>query len=126
MKRFLVFVYGTLKKGFYNHDVIRSENTEFLGRACTLPEYDMVSLGGFPGVVKDGKYKIEGEIYSVDSDTLRLLDHLESNGRLYNREEIELDTQKELVWIYILLDDFYSSQVSINLNEENMSKSWKR
>jgi gamma-glutamylaminecyclotransferase len=125
MKEFLVFVYGTLKKGFHNHDIIMDDTTHFLGKAYTAPEYDMVSLGGFPGVLKDGKYRIEGEVYRVNETTLRMLDRLERNGQLYSREKIRLDGWSETPWMYIFLHKPGPNQTSIFTDEQHMIKSWK-
>jgi len=73
-----VFVYGTLKRGHYNHCLLK--NAKFLGEATLGGEFDMYSLGSFPALVPcDGEEspKIHGEVYEVDEETLRRLDRLE-------------------------------------------------
>lgn len=100
-----VFVYGSLKKGFGNHRVV--ENQKFVGEAKTsASNYAMISLGAFPAVCKyeDGM-KISGEIYKVNRTTMRNLDTLEGNGRLYTREKHEFvlrDGSPIGAWIYIM------------------------
>jgi len=37
----LVFVYGTLKRGFYNHEVL--ETSQFIGKAITKNKYPMIN-----------------------------------------------------------------------------------
>ena len=76
-----VFVYGSLKRGFGNHGVIKDQT--FIGKAVTIDnDWEMFSLGGFPGVVKGNK-RILGEVYEVDDRGLSSLDELEGNGSFY-------------------------------------------
>ena len=115
-----VFVYGTLKKGCYNHYILN--NSEFLFKATTLDRhYEMVDLGSFPAVVKDGesfnreRYSIDGEVYSVDDRTLQSIDYLEGNGSFYNREEVfvrpdNIELQTQSAWIYIYLNETFRNR----------------
>jgi len=83
-----VFVYGSLKKGFFNHQVI--ENPKFICKTHTKECYKMLDLQSFPGVTKEEKLSvIHGEVYNVDNITLELLDKFEGNW--YLREAVELD-----------------------------------
>jgi len=81
-----VLVYGSLKKGFGNHHIL--ENARFLGKAVTSPEFTMLHLGGFPGIVRGGETAITGEVYEVDAATLRRLDRLEGHPNFYRRDVI--------------------------------------
>lgn len=103
----LVFVYGSLKDGYPNHGVI--ERSERLGKAKTFDKkYHMKSFGYFPAVVDNGSYKIRGELYSVSDETMRSLDHLESNGYFYKREPTNVKTEDGQIveaWMYVLLQD---------------------
>jgi len=97
-----VFVYGSLKKGFGNHQNYLSMAIP-LGATRTLSRaFQMYSFGMFPGVYKGGKYAIEGELYEVTDRELERLDMLESNGRFYNREEVKL-ANGETAWMYICM-----------------------
>ena len=104
--RFLVFVYGTLKKGEPNHHWLSTTQNgfqKFLGQAETVNRFPLViaSRLGFiefniwnifylrynipylmdkPGVGN----KIMGEIYEVDDKMLEKLDELEDHPRLNN------------------------------------------
>ena len=71
-KTFPLFVYGTLKKGYHAHDLIR--NSKFLGFGYTTKDYKLLNLGKYPGLVecKNGTYNIEGEIYEIDKETLSM------------------------------------------------------
>lgn len=105
MGNHLIFVYGTLKRGWGNNIIIRDQR--FIGVAETLePAYEMYGLGGFPGVVSGNK-TIKGELFEVDDTAFDRCDRLEGHPNFYKRVEIpvvltvgdELITQ--LAWIYI-------------------------
>lgn len=85
---FNVFVYGTLKKEFYNHNVIKRSNGRFIGDAITDPIFTMVSLGAFPAVIPNGDTTIKGELYETDS--LEFLDRLEGYPSFYNRKVVSV------------------------------------
>lgn len=102
-----VFVYGSLKRGRYNNDLLRE--SRFIGERTTQDEtWIMRSLGGFPGVVKEYhgalSASIYGELYEVDDNTLTRLDRLEGNGHFYNRELVRLRDESEPAWMYILIN----------------------
>lgn len=116
----MVFVYGSLKQGFWNNDLLIG--SDFIGQGVTLDaNYRMISLGGFPGVKHDGECSIAGELYCVNDEVFARLDRLESNGYMYQRVETEVvDQDGELysAWMYIfLLDDRgrgFSDQIDIS------------
>ena len=87
-----VFVYGTLKRGLYNHRLLERGNARFMGEVRTKRAQHVMLLAdaGYPYLVKsttDDARVIDGELYSVDDDTLTLLDELEevSSGHVYAR-----------------------------------------
>lgn len=95
-----VFVYGTLKRGHSNHQLL--DRAEFLGEAVTKPEFTMLDLGFFPGVIKHGRTPIYGEIYRVDQRQFQALDRLEGYPDFYGREQIDIPGRNETPWMYIL------------------------
>ena len=104
----LVFVYGTLKKGFSNHRLLAG--SEYLGTAQTVEKYAMYSTGT-PIVLKDEAVSpIHGELYRVNEATLVALDSLEGHPDWYRREEIsifvdgEQGRYQETAWLYFSLD----------------------
>lgn len=100
-----VFVYGTLKKGESNHRLLKDQ--EFLGTYKTTPEYRMYDYGFFPCLKEDAGHgiSIEGELYKVDSLTLRRLDVLEGiSTQMYKRDTINLEGFTEKVQAYFFLD----------------------
>lgn len=97
-----VFVYGTLKTG----GTVRGLNTfgdgaTIVGRATTeYPDYDMLDLGSFPGVVLGGQYKILGEVWEVDEETFQMLDGIEGYPTFYDRKLTH--TTQGKAWMYVL------------------------
>lgn len=116
-----LFVYGTLKRGFYNHTILldyKGNDSTFI-RELSLPGYDMYSLGGFPGVVL-GKGQITGELYKVNDEILCRTDRLEGvNAKfpykgLYRREKARMISEDQFgtwnYWIYLYNGDVSTRQ----------------
>ena len=58
-----VFVYGSLKSGGSVRGLNQFEGATIVGKAKTLyPDYNMIDLGSFPGVTKNGEKHIQGEV----------------------------------------------------------------
>jgi len=98
-----LFVYGTLKRGHYNHHFL--ERAQFVDEAATFePHWHMYSMGAFP-VVVNGSRKIPGELYLCKyANTLRDVDRLEGNPFMYCREKILVETKSGLLyeaWMYV-------------------------
>jgi gamma-glutamylcyclotransferase (GGCT)/AIG2-like uncharacterized protein YtfP len=112
----LVFVYGTLKRGFKAHDLL--EDSQFVGRAWTKPAaFKLVQTeGGFPAAVMGANgpdYKvISGEVYLVPTIDIKYIDQFESNGTLFHRRRIGVDLEdgnSVLAWIYLGNEKTFSS-----------------
>lgn len=106
----LIFVYGTLKRGFCRAHFLTGQL--FLGDARTLPQYRMFDCGTYPGLkfVESGGLSIVGELWSVDDECLAQLDREEGvDERLYARQGIQLvelvpvDGSPELIEAYFYL-----------------------
>lgn len=90
-----VFVYGTLRFGEGNWDWALKGKSDMIGYATTPGE--MYTLGGYPGVILPttddralGK-TVRGEVFAVDDATLRVLDRLEGEGRMYHRRTVAVN-----------------------------------
>ena len=100
----LVFTYGTLKQGQRNHFILRYSS--YYGPATLAFKARMFDVG-FPVLMSSRSIlKVEGEVYIVDADTLRRLDSLESNGRMYKRRQKRLPDGRR-VWVYIGMNGFW-------------------
>jgi gamma-glutamylaminecyclotransferase len=102
----LIFVYGTLKRGYANHHFISGQ--AFAGTAQTPPGYTLYDLAGYPGMVRQGDdvKGVFGEVWSVDDECLLRLDELEGVAEgLYSREAVALGVpfEKETVEAYFYL-----------------------
>ena len=98
-----VFIYGTLKNGDNVKGMYENESAKLLGKAVTKSaSYDLLDLGPFPTILKNGKFKIQGEIWHLSNDRLKKFDKIESVGVLYSRDELETSLGK--VWCYFLLN----------------------
>lgn len=92
-----IFVYGTLKRGFFNNDLLR--DSTFLGEANLLG-YRLYTFknGGPPVIVEEGhEYFVTGELWEVDDKTLASLDRLEGHPNLYRRATVATNTMA-YVW----------------------------
>jgi gamma-glutamylaminecyclotransferase len=98
----LLFVYGTLRRGFENHEAYL-QDAQFLGRAVTQNKFALF-LGDFPYLNKTPAVSsIVGEIYRVDEHTLAHIDCLEGHPEEYRRELITVVTEQGIeysAWTY--------------------------
>jgi gamma-glutamylcyclotransferase (GGCT)/AIG2-like uncharacterized protein YtfP len=86
----LVFVYGSLKRGFRNHRLLAG--SRLVGSGLTEPRYRLINLGPYPALIEaswlptaDEPLSITGELYRIDGPTLAELDRLEDEGAMYRR-----------------------------------------
>ncbi|AXI99987.1 putative conserved protein YtfP, gamma-glutamylcyclotransferase (GGCT)/AIG2-like family [Cyclonatronum proteinivorum] len=102
----LVFVYGTLKKGYHNHHLL--DGADFVG-VSEVMGYELWDLGPYPGIrpAAEAGSAVQVEIYAVDVLTLSLLDGLEGfiaadNPDNYYDRVLTRDKQRRQGWIYVL------------------------
>ena len=98
-KKHYVFVYGTLRKGFGNHHLLR--NAKFIGEGLTKEKYSLYATS-IPYVVKEPLIRIKGELYEVDDFILEELDYLEGHPHFYERELIDVVVNNKVykAWMY--------------------------
>jgi len=98
-----IFVFGTLKKGFYNHTRFNfDKNTKFI-KDVELAGYKMHDLGQYPCIKKTGAPGdiIHGEIYTyLDKDTQGIISRMESSAG-YAPETVTIDGIEAVVYIYM-------------------------
>lgn len=86
----LVFVYGTLKRGYGNNRLL--ERATFVSEGETVAKCRLFN-SGFPVLrprlkKRDGAWNapVRGEVFEVnDEETMQRLDRLEGEGRMYHR-----------------------------------------
>lgn len=85
-----VFVYGTLRAGECNHEMLQGARQ--CGTWHTPAEYTMLDNGlGYPVVIAGGETAIVGEVYEVSGGLLEAIDHLEGvEHGLYRRDTVRL------------------------------------
>jgi len=97
----LLFVYGTLKRGERNHPLLMDE--KYLGDTGTSPNYLLVDLGRYPGMVKKphGGFSVQGELFEIPYKLIVELDKIEDAPFLFNLELITLaDGSKAFSYLY--------------------------
>ena len=113
----LIFTYGTLMKGCSNHRLL--EHSSFVGKAISEPVFTMLHLGGFPGIIRSGETAITGEVYEVDTATLKRLDRLEGHPSFYERQSLTATLEDgPIVDVegYVLPDDWLGRAGTIVAN----------
>ena len=122
-----VFVYGTLKRGYSNHDLLEIIEAEFIGKAKTAkPTFDLINLRAFPGLVW-GDYFVSGELYDVSDKNIGVIDRLEGHPDFYCRDVIPVSVDDLIVeieaWAYFINEPEHYHAVPENAENEKV-KSW--
>ena len=114
----LLFVYGTLKKGFGNHRVLYDGSappTLLSSNAYTYDtKWDIIPNGprggGFPYLIP-GDYSVMGELYLVNDKVFRQCDGLEGYPNFYDRHLIPVSLREnprvqdiQMAWAYVPAD----------------------
>lgn len=107
-----VFVYGTLKRGFYNYDAVlaRQPDAAFVAEGVTTERFPLfVDHYKIPYLVHragEGR-RVAGELFAVGPEGLAALDALEGvdEGR-YARREVDVDVgdSSKRAWLYSIND----------------------
>ena len=105
MKKYLVAVYGSLRKKQSNYEYYLSSSV-YKGTFSTEPEYTLHSLTYYPGLKLNGNTSVVMEVYEVDESTLETLNRLEGyrpneKSTFYDRIEINTPWGKAFTYIYV-------------------------
>jgi len=111
MSQHTLAVYGTLKRAYGNHRLIR--DSHFLGEGFTVRNFIMKG-DGFPKLYDteqdDQERQVLVEVYSVSDEELACCDMLEGHPNWYRRRQepiVMLDSWDDdpiMAWIYIMHD----------------------
>lgn len=101
-----IFIYGSIKKGFYNHERFNFHKLPFLGEK-TLKNHCLLNLGVYPGMVSNGNPSdsVKGEVYEIDSsgEDFAFLQEVEENAG-YSLAKVEVPPSKkndEIVYAFL-------------------------
>jgi gamma-glutamylcyclotransferase (GGCT)/AIG2-like uncharacterized protein YtfP len=109
----LLFVYGTLCRGFSRHKFLRAAGAKYEGRGSVRGR--LYDLGDFPGALpaQGDSVQVGGEVYRLPNpeSALKVLDGVEAFGpaspqtSLFRRERVEVRLENRVTvqaWIYWL------------------------
>src|SRR3990167_9223950 len=83
-----IFIYGSLKRGFSNYAFMERLGAIYINDATTYySDFDLLNLGAFPGMVY-GKFRVRGEMFSIEVENLYRLDSFEGSPGFYARQPI--------------------------------------
>ena len=115
-----VAVYGSLKQGFFNHELLGYSTHIDSG---FISGFKMFDLELFPAIIRSPNDKIFVEIYEVEADTLADLDELES----YKEDDLENSFYKRICivsrWGPIML---YVYNKSLKNAQEVIGGNWEQ
>jgi gamma-glutamylcyclotransferase (GGCT)/AIG2-like uncharacterized protein YtfP len=110
-----LFVYGTLRKGFFNNKYLKE--AEFIGEVKTYYKYTMMIENTLPFLLDVPLNHITGDLYKITPEILKKVDFLEGHPLLYTRKNIFVTNEnfKEIIpfgrvkiaWAY-----FYNTTIS--------------
>ena len=118
----LLFVYGSLKKGFDNHKIL-GKSAKRLGKAKTVSKFGMFedSFGNYPYLISEPIYKIEGELYEINrKELLEKIDAFEGAPDYYQRKKIKVKSHHGVKYAYTYLRE----NIEIPNNQEPL-KIWE-
>ena len=103
--REMLFVYGSLKKGFDNHHLL-SQHTKRIGKAITVSKFGMFedSFGNYPYLIPVPQMRIHGELYEIRrKELLEKLDRFEGYPDYYERKKILVKTHRGTVRAFVYI-----------------------
>jgi gamma-glutamylcyclotransferase (GGCT)/AIG2-like uncharacterized protein YtfP len=110
-----IAVYGSLRKGMYNHDLLK--DAKYIGKYFTKPAYNMYAISSYPGIKLGGGTSVTMEVYEVDDATLDAVNALEgytpgSKGNdFYNR--LSVNTPYGIAYTYIYIPAIRSNHEKV-------------
>lgn len=117
----LLFVYGSLKKGFDNHNLL-GNSAKRLGKAHTVKKFSMYedSFGNYPYIVDEPYAKIKGELYQITrAELMQKIDEFEGAPDYYTRKKIEVKSHHGVKRAFVYIRP--ESEVS---DEQEPLKEW--
>lgn len=135
----LLFVYGTLRKGFHNHNLL--DNAKFIGMGISVDKFYMIGRLNFeldefedgrspprqllfPYIFTDNlrveqlSNHIYGELYEISEELLMSIDEHEGHPNIYKRieESVRIDSTEYKAMIYVLESAEIKEEIRENTN----------
>lgn len=104
METNLYAVYGSLRKGWWNHNWALGEASYI--STTKIPGYRLGSNGCFPAAIECEDRAVTVEVYdvtNVDEELVKRMDEMEFNCGYFRRLEATEDGNK--VWLYVMPHD---------------------
>lgn len=134
MQNEYLFIYGSLKKGFSNHNRLNKGELEFVGNGITQDKYGMFKEGfeNYPFVTTNVNLnRIEGEVYLIkNKEIIEKLDEFEGHPNYFKRIKIKVYLHNENQIIKKAFD-IVDAYIYVNNNpkkiirNENSLTNWK-
>jgi len=106
-----VFVYGTLKKGFGNAALLRHSKRKGVFRTTQNNYYLDGAYMGAPMIAYvEGWDHIIGEVWEVDTKTLKRIDGLEGHPKFYQRKLVCIEDYGR-AWMYMVRKNFIDAVI---------------
>jgi len=105
----MLFVYGSLKKGFDNHHLL-SKYAKRIGKAITMSKIGMFedSFGNYPYLIPVPQMRIHGELYEIHrKEILEKLNRFEGYPDYYDRKKILVKTHRGTVRAFVYIQPHY-------------------
>lgn len=100
-----LFIYGSIKRGFFNHERFNFHKIPFLGEKV-IKGFELVNLGAYPGMIPaaSNEEEVKGELYEIDTskEEYAFLSDIEERAG-YNLQKVEISPKKPEDTIYAFI-----------------------
>ena len=118
----LLFVYGSLKKGFDNHNLL-DKYAKRLGKAHTVKKFAMFedSFSNYPYLIDTPFSKIKGELYQITrAELMQKIDAFEGAPDYYIRKKIEVKSHHGVKRAFV----YIRPEADISDDKQEPLKEW--
>ena len=117
-KAVFIFVYGSLKRGFFNSGLLSKE--KLIAKAITDEKYCLYPSYSYwypYAIEKDKNFQILGELYELKSIDISAIDELEDAPQYYYRKIIDVtcDNKKYKAYMYFKNENSDDSEYDTNI-----------
>ena len=96
-----VFVYGSLKKKFFNHSLISENPRNRLIRKGFIEGYKLYLLWSYPGIKASANAeKLYVELYSITDEVFDMIDKMEQSAGYTSIETEDDGGKKGILYVY--------------------------